>query len=564
MVVVRAGLAVLLSFSSLASTAPTSGPSVTSSQGTFLGSALLGVESYKGIPFAEPPVGDLRFAPPVATTANLGVRDATQYGFSCPQSNLASSVFPGPIANAVAQSTLDAITSLPILSAVAGTTAAEDCLTLNVFRPAGVSSSAKLPVMVWFYGGAFVFGATSMYDAGGLVQRSVSIGKPTIFVTVNYRLNSFGFLPGKEAGADPTVSINAGLLDQRLALEWVQGNVAAFGGDSQKVTIFGESAGAISVAFQLLAYGGDITSKTSGQPLFRAAIMESGSPIPVGPAENGQWVFDQLTSASGCSSASDKVACLRALPYEKMVAATNTLPSIVSYRSASLPFLPRTDGDFVPDLPQELTRSGRYAKVPIINGDQADEGTILALGTLNITTSAQLFGWLKTNWFPRASDAQIQGLMNEYPADPTQGSPFDTGLLNVLTPQNKRINAIVGDLVFQAPRRAFIEYTRSTQNTWSYLSRQLRATPFLGTFHASDVLSVFGYNGLPPSREMQTRWITFASNLDPNVPGFPTWPQYGQNAQMLQFTDLVSSVISDTFRRSGIAYIWAQAAAFTL
>ncbi|GAA5849915.1 hypothetical protein JCM9279_002462 [Rhodotorula babjevae] len=546
MVVVRTALAALLSFSTLASTAPTSGPSVTSTQGTFLGSSLANTESFKGIPFAQPPVGDLRFAPPVATTDNLGVRDATQYGFACPQSNFANGIFPGVIANAVAQSTLNAITSLPILSGVAGTNAAEDCLTLNVFRPAGVSSSAKLPVMVWFYGGAFVFGASSSYDASSLVQRSVSIGKPTIFVTVNYRLNSFGFLPGQEAGADPTVSINAGLLDQRLALEWVQGSISAFGGDASKVTIFGESAGAISVAFQLTAYGGDITSKTSGNPLFRAAIMESGSPIPVGPPENGQGVFDQLVSAGGCSSASDKIACLRALPYDKMLAATNTLPNILSYRSVSLPFLPRTDGDFIPDLPQELTRSGRYTKVPIISGDQYDEGTILALGTLNITTDAQVFTWLKEIWFPRAADAQIQGLLAEYPADPTKGSPFDSGLLNIITPQNKRINALVGDLVFQAPRRAFIEYTRATQNTWSY------------------VLSVFGYNGLPPSREMQTRWITFASTLDPNVPGFPTWPQYGQNAQLLQFTDLVSSVISDTFRASGIAYIWAQAASFTL
>jgi len=372
MVVVRAALAALLSFSTIASTAPTSGPSVTSSQGTFLGSSLANTDSFKGIPFAQPPVGDLRFAPPVATTENLGVRDATQYGFSCPQSNLANGVLPGVIANALAQSTVDAITSLPILSAVAGTkcvppvahlasstlaalvltrrpscSAAEDCLTLNVFRPAGVSSSAKLPVMVWFCT-SFTLSrlkacraATSWNDgrpedlaralrsgeqdstradllsparrrrrfclrrdlfvrreqpratfgidrkAHRLRHRQLvrpSSSFPTCCSSPTRpsrsRLNSFGFLPGKEAGDDPTVSINAGLLDQRLALEWVQGNIGAFGGDPSLVTIFGESAGAISVAFQLTAYGGDITSKTSGNPLFRAAIMESGSVRP--------------------------------------------------------------------------------------------------------------------------------------------------------------------------------------------------------------------------------------------------------------------------------------------
>lgn len=132
------------------------------------------------------------------------------------------------------------------------------------------------------------------------------------------------------------------------------------------------------------------------------------------------------------------------------VACADALPNILSVRSVSLPFLPRMDGDFIPALPQELTRSGRYAKVPIVNGDQYDEGTILTLGALNITTDAQVKTWLKTNWFPRASDAQIDGLMAQYPSDPRQGSPFDTGLLYAVTPQSKRINALVGDLVFQA------------------------------------------------------------------------------------------------------------------
>ncbi|BGP37499.1 hypothetical protein JCM10450v2_001404 [Rhodotorula kratochvilovae] len=563
MLVLSTALTALLSLATLASAAPTSAPSVSTTRGTWVGSTSSSIESFKGIPFAEPPVGNLRFAPPVATTKVFGSFDATKFGYSCPQLNFANGVLPGFLNN-VAQDVLDLVTSLPILSSIASTNAAEDCLTLNVWRPAGTASTAKLPVMVWIYGGAFQIGGTTMYDAANFVKRSVSLGKPVVFVSMNYRLNSFGFLPGREAAADSTVSVNAGLLDQRLALEWVQQNIASFGGDPSKVTIFGESAGAISVAFQLTAYGGNIASPANGNPLFRAAIMQSGSPIPVGPPEYGQGNFDTLVRAAGCTSASDKIACLRALSYSKMRDATNALPNILSYRSVSLPFLPRTDGDFLPSLPQDLTRSGSYAKVPIINGDQYDEGTILALGTLNITTEAQLKQWLKTVWFPRASDAQIDGLLAQYPADPSQGSPFDNGLLYAVTPQNKRINALVGDLVFQAPRRAFVGYTNATQPTWSYVSRALRAAPFLGSFHGNDILSTFGLNPLAPSQEIQTRWINFAYNLDPNAAGYPDWPQYGSSATLLQFTDGKSSVVADTFRASAIQYIWDQVEEFTL
>lgn len=302
------------------------GPSVTSDGSTYVGVSSNGIDSFKGIPFAQPPVGNLRFAPPVALTSSLGTVDASKYGYSCPQMNLANGVScrtkaEQPSARSMPltrrarrSSPACSTTSLRMLSMLSprfpssrlspaasksfpligagrrrqqrGRTeereedcslvacaelliihsASEDCLTVNVQRPAGISSTAKLPVMVsaalpfassamlladalspscqvWVFGGAFLLGSTTMYDGASLVSRSVALGQPIIFVSVNYRLNSFGFLPGKEVAADTSASVNAGLLDQRLGFEWVQKNIASFGGDPDKVTLFGESAG---------------------------------------------------------------------------------------------------------------------------------------------------------------------------------------------------------------------------------------------------------------------------------------------------------------------------------
>ncbi|GAA5836898.1 hypothetical protein JCM11251_005817 [Rhodosporidiobolus azoricus] len=588
-------LPLFVAFLPWALAAPVSPPTVTTSYGTWQGTTSSSIDSWRGIPFAEPPVGQLRFAAPVKTTRNYGTFDASKYGKSCPQMNIASGVFPGFFGQ-LTRDLFDVVTGLPILSSVAGTDAAEDCLFLNVQRPAGTAPDAKLPVMVWVYGGAFLIGSTTMYDGANLVSRSISVNQPIIYVSMNCkdRLNSFGFLPGAEAAADSTVSPNAGLLDQRLALEWVQENIAAFGGDPTKVTLFGESAGAISVAFQMLAFDGNIKSAATGNDLFRAAIMQSGSPIPVGPPEYGQSSFDALVNAGGCASASDKIACLRALPYSKMRDATNTLGNIFSYRSVSLPFLPRTDGTFLTATSQELEQSGKYARLPIINGDQYDEGTILALGTLNITTEAQTKTWFKQNWFPRAPDSVIDQarlppvlldvlpialanltslqLLALYPQDPRQGSPFNTGLLYAVTPQNKRINALVGDLVFQAPRRAFVGYTNATQPTWSFISRAGRNNPFLGSFHGTslfscgDILTTFGLTTPTASEELQTRWIAFANNLDPNPTSgkWRNWPQYGSTATLLQFNDGASTISTDNFREEGIEYIWEQVEVLTL
>lgn len=255
-----------------------------SPQATVAGSSALGVDSFKGIPFAQPPVGQLRLKPPQPLTSAIGKVDGTAAPRACPQ------FFFSVDRNAFPTNVLGTLLNTPIFQAA--TNAGEDCLTINVQRPAGIKADAKLPVLFWIFGGGFELGSSAMYDGTSLVAESVAQGKPIIFVAVNYRVGGFGFMPGKEILADG--SSNLGLLDQRLGLQWTADNIAAFGGDPEKVTIWGESAGAISVMDQMMLYDGDINYK--GKPLFRAGIMNSGSIVPADPVDcpKGQAIYDTV------------------------------------------------------------------------------------------------------------------------------------------------------------------------------------------------------------------------------------------------------------------------------
>lgn len=526
-------------------------PSIATDYGTWVGSSSGGIDSFLGIPFAQPPVGNLRFKAPVAPNVTYGTYSATSYGPSCPQM---ISLFSGSFLGNLLQDVLDVIQESPIFNAVLPES--EDCLTINVFRPSTATPNSKLPVMFWIFGGAFELGGTSMYPGTGLVQQSIAMGEPTIFVSVNYRVNAFGFLPGVETVANGG-AINAGLLDQRLGMKWVQKYISLFGGDPTKVTIFGESAGAISVGFHLIANNGN------NEGLFRAAIMESGSAIPVLDASGGQNEYDALAAATGCKSASNSFSCLQNLPFNQLLNGINTLPFIFAFNGFHLPFLPRVDGTFITDEAQNLFAAGKYAKVPIITGDQYDEGTLLTLGTFNATTDADVDSYLQTI-FPGTTEAIREGVLKNYPEDITQGSPFDTGIFNAITPQNKRISAIMGDIVFQAPRRVTLQYLSKTQPAWGYSMRVLSATPLLGTFHGSDLLFLFGLDPLSPSTELQTRWISFANNLNPNPKsgGYRNWPTWNISQQLLEFTDTSTNIVTDNFRISGTNFVISNITSF--
>lgn len=412
-------------------------------------------------------------------------------------------------------------------------------------------------------------GWTSMYDGGPLVTNAVAMGKPYIFVAVNYRVAGFGFMPGKEVLQGGAA--NLGLLDQRMGLEWVADNIAAFGGDPDKVTIWGESAGAISVFNQMALFDGDNTYK--GKKLFRGAIMNSGSVVPADPVDcpKGQAIYNTVVARAGCASAADTLACLRALPYAKFLEASNSVPAILSYNSVALSYLPRPDGRILSDSPDRLVKQNKYAAVPMIIGDQEDEGTLFSLFQSNITTSAKLRSYLSDIFFHGATTQQMQGLVDVYDSSILAGSPFRTGILNEVYPGFKRLAAILGDLVFTLTRRVFLNdalKANPSVPSWSYLASYNYGTPILGTFHGSDLLQVF-YGILPnyASKSIQSFYANFVYNLDPNdskggknAIGSKVsidWPQWGKGKKLMQFFNNRASLLDDDFRSK--QYNWINA-----
>ncbi|KAH7248443.1 lipase [Fusarium solani] len=522
---------------------------------TILGNVVKNVESFGGIPFADPPTGQLRLRPPQRQTRHLGVFDATGPAAACPQMVLSTE------SESFLFDLLGDVANLSFIQKATGQT--EDCLTTTVARPLGTKADAKLPVLFWIFGGGFELGWSSMYDGTSLINHGIDIKEPFIFVAVNYRVAGFGFMPGKEILEEG--SSNLGLLDQRMGLEWVSDNIAAFGGDPDKVTIWGESAGAISVFDQMALYGGNNTYK--GKPLFRGAVMNSGSIIPADPVDcpKGQAVFDKVIETAGCASAAHALNCLRELNYVDFLNAVNSVPGILSYNSVALSYLPRPDGRVLKESPDLLLKNGEYAAVPMIIGDQEDEGTLFALFQPNLTSTESLVSYLKAFFFNSASKSQLTELVNTYDdglAAVVGGSPHRTGLLNEIFPGFKRRAALLGDLVFTLTRRVFLTVARTVNPdvpAWSYLASYNYGTPILGTFHGSDLIQAF-YGILPnyASRSIRTYYINFVCSLDPNIGAedkYPLWPRWSQGNKLITFLADRTGQTNDNFRSDSYEFI---------
>ncbi|CAA7264886.1 unnamed protein product [Cyclocybe aegerita] len=543
-------------------------PTVTLDSATVTGIHQGNLTKFLGIPFAQPPTGSLRFQLPQAITFYNGSINATDYGPICPQQ---AAPFPVSIRDFFNF-------SLPFsfgdffpnrTNSTVPTPESEDCLTINVIKPTNVSADAKLPVLVWIFGGGFQRGSAFGYDrtATRIVNRSMELGEPVIYAAMNYRVSAWGFLASKEV--QEVDAGNAGLVDQRVALEWVQKYIGNFGGDPSKVTIWGQSAGAISVSLQMLAYGGNSSN------LFRGAFMQSGAPIPVGNITGGQVYYDSLVNQTNCSDSNNTFTCLQQVPLDTLQAAVNNTPNYFSYQALALAWSPRADGVFLQDNPQRLVQQGKVTNVPFVTGNVDDEGTLFSLSSLNVTTDEQFEAYISTTFVPGADESTLEPLWSYYPPEEPYGSPFNTSDRNAVTPQYKRIAAFQGDVTFQAPRRFFMQHllanstsSGETQKMWGYLSKKLKFTPIIGSFHISDLdigllddyIIYFTYNLDPnlPDATDSTSNITLPFGLGSLLPGQPRWPEYTTEAPRLYTFPILGDrpdISNDTYREAPMQYL---------
>ncbi|TFK80316.1 carotenoid ester lipase precursor [Polyporus arcularius HHB13444] len=540
-------------------------PQVQLDGATLIGTVTGSVENFLGIPYAEPPVGDRRLRLPQLIKSYDGTINASAYGHTCFQQVSSSQpVLPAEVTDSLG----------PLLAQFAqgsDATQSEDCLNLNIIRPANISGNAKLPVLFWIYGGGFSDGSNSIpgYNGTAIAQRSIELDEPVIYVALNYRLGVFGFLGGKEvqeAGVG-----NLGLQDQRAALRWVNKYISAFGGDPFKVTIWGESAGATSVFLQLFANNGD------NEGLFRAAIMNSGFAVPTGDVRETQGTYDSVVDQVGCSNATDTLGCLRLVPADDLLATANNFPTFTDFAGLVSPMLPRADGVFLTVPPYQLTSQGKIADVPFIVGDVKDEGTIFSFGSLNLTTDDEVASYISELWFPGSSPADLSALLQLYPSDPAAGSPFDTGSANAFSPQYKRIAALTGDWFFNAPRRQLLDRVSANKTVYNFRAfsslagsvrertSQAWATveKLTRTFqpHTSDLLNAFGPG------DMTDYFIRFVNDLDPNDASGVYWPPYNTSARLtLQFNDgsLPLNVTADDERLAGTEELSSLIGRFSL
>lgn len=342
--------------------------------------------------------------------------------------------------------------------------------------------------------------------------------------------------------------------------------------------MWGESAGSISVMGHTIINGGDNTYK--GKPLFRAGIMNSGSILPAQPvtAPKAQAVYDKVAeNASG----EDSLACLRGLDANDFLQASTSVPHFLGYHGLDLSYMPRPDpnDDFFPESPEIPLREGRFFKMPIIIGDQEDEGTLFSLAQYNITTNEELTSYLSNQYKANSSDtspnSHVAALLATIPNEPLQGqptgSPFDSLAVNNIYPQFKRLASFVGDLPFNLVRRTYLEEVAPQVPSWSYLATYLYGTPILGTFHASDLLHSFGIlPGLTlPTRTIQNYFLNFVNHMDPNKGTEKSylvdWPRWEKDERkVVESGALKNDVLDDDFREGAGEIISENLSSFRL
>ncbi|EIW83910.1 alpha beta-hydrolase [Coniophora puteana RWD-64-598 SS2] len=486
-------------------------------------------DSWLGIPYAQSPEGSLRFKAPVPiTNASTGVQYAYSFGDACPQ---------------------------PATSSI-GANISENCLNLNVWRPNGTSLDAKLPVLVWHYGGAYMIGAASdpSYNPTRIISQSVSMGKPLIFVSVNYRVNTFGFLASSDI---PPEDLNAGFWDIHAALEFVQENIASFGGDPSKVTIWGQSAGAGAVEAQLLF--------TPTPAPFRAVIADSST----GPMKNAPYAYQydkpgepyyRLLEATNCTAGPTSVACLQKLPYEVLANISNAMIDNTLNQQLWQPSIGPA-GSFMPERPSERILSGNFPNLPYLGGTNLNEGTLFSQSVFNLSLpsseqTAAFDSFIEHLVIDNSTltTSVMQGIDQYFPVNDTSyGGLYHTGDMLF-----DRSEAWYTDSMFLAPRRYLFEHTASRLPMYSYyFTEYIPGNPIdLGVYHASELSLLFGPVPNPVentfANQMLSYWISFVNDLSPA----DDWPKYDPSApQVMQLMRDNVTLIPDDFSLNRTEYL---------
>jgi para-nitrobenzyl esterase len=451
------------------------------------------VRAFLGLPYAAPPVGDLRWKAPQPPSSWKGEHDATHFGARCVQGH----VWDDMIFQDGGES--------------------EDCLFLNVYAPAGSTPKSKLPVMFWIHGGGYKAGASSepRHNGDFLPTRGV------VLVTINYRLGAFGFLATEELAKEANGAAgNYGLMDMVAALQWVKANIGQFGGDAQNVTIFGESAGADAVCV--------LMASPLARGLFQKAIGESRAlfnelfptySLEERKKEDAQWV-----AALGVQT----LAQMRALPAAKILEAASA--------KGAVRFSPVTDGKLLVEPLEATYAAGKQAHVPLLAGWNRDEDPSLANGMTAEKWKAYAADTFKgragefLKLYPAETDEQAWRSAADYGAD----SFAAFGTWHWIEAHRKTSGLPVYRYHFELA------------------ALPSKFHPAVAAFHSDEIEYVFGALDTRPgetirpedrklSEQMMSYWTNFARTGDPNGPGLPEWPKYGKNDSLIHLDSTITS-----------------------